>query len=138
MRDFKPKLIHYLMQDTDCAHFSTFGRYVLSLKTADKKIFDIWQTIKKNPFYKDNTYLIISPDHERNAYYMHHDENAYDNPSKVWMYIYGPDIKKGVVIDRAIHHIDIFATVAYIMDVETHATDGKILKDCFCKENADR
>ena len=133
MREFKPKLVHYIMNDVEVAHSDTFSKYVLALRACDKGVFEIWEMIQKDSFYKDNTYLIINVDHGRNLYYMEHYENAYDNPSHVWMYIYGPDIKKGVIINRPIYHIDIFTTVAYIMNVETHSTEGKVLKDCFSR-----
>ena len=135
MREFKPKLVHYIMNDVEIAHSDSFGSYVIALRTCDKRIFELWELIQKDSFYKDNTYLIVNIDHERNLYYMDHYENAYDNPSKVWMYIYGPGIKKGKVIERPIHHVDIFNTVAYIMDVETHFTKGRVLKDCFRNSN---
>ena len=63
--------------------------------TCDREINEIMDIIKTDPFYKDNTYLIVSPDHDRNTYYMQH--NLYNN-KPVWLYIYGPDIKKGTVI----------------------------------------
>jgi len=131
MRKFKPKLIHYVMGAVECAHYDTFSQYVLSLKRCDEMIFEIWNFIKTDPFYKDNTYLIVCVDHERNLYYMNHNEDTFDNSSRVWMYIYGPDIKKGVVIKRKIKHVDIFSTVAYLMNIETSASEGEVLKDCF-------
>jgi len=128
LKEFKPKLIHYIMEDTETAHYCTFGRYVLDLRSMDREIFEIWQMIKEDPYYKNNTYLIITVDHGRDAYYMEHSD---DDISNVWMYIYGPDIKKGIVIERIVHHKDIFATVAYLMKVETHNNKGKILSDAF-------
>jgi len=130
---FKPKFIFYMPMATDSAHYGTFSRYTLALKHNDERIFEIWQMINRDPFYKDNTYLVVCPDHGRNLYYRHHNENTYNNPSSVWMYIYGPDIKKGVIVDRIVHHIDIFSTLAYIMDIETEASEGRILQDCFRK-----
>ena len=78
-------------------------------------IYEIWQIIESEPFYQGNTYLFISPDHERNSYYMDHFENPPENPSNVWMYVYGPKVKKGVVIDNVVHHVDMFQTIAVIM-----------------------
>lgn len=124
LKEFKPKLIHYMMSDTESAHYCTFGRYVLGLRSIDRKIFEIWQIINEDPYYKNNTYLIITPDHERDAYYMQHNN---DDIGKVWMYVYGPGIKKGAVIERIVHHIDIFTTVADLMKVEVHDNKGKIL-----------
>jgi len=131
IREFKPKMVQFVMQGTETAHYDTFARYALSLKRSDEMIFEIWQMIKNDPFYKNNTYLIVCPDHGRNLYYMQHNENAHDDPSHVWMYIYGPHIKKGITISRSVYHRDIFVTLAYIMDVETHPSEGKVLKDCF-------
>ena len=131
VQKYKPKLIHYVMNDVESAHYDSFARYVLALKRSDEKIFEILQMIKSDPFYKNNTYLFISMDHGRNLYYMNHTENPVEDLSRVWMYVYGPDIKKGITITRPVRHIDIFATVADIMAVETYPTEGKVLKDSF-------
>lgn len=131
IQEFKPKLALFNMPGVDCAHYGTFGRYVLALKRSDEMIHQIWKMIQDDPFYKDNTYLIICPDHGRNLYYMEHFENCRDDPSRVWLYIYGPKIKKGLIIDRQVGHIDIFATVDYIMDLKAPPQESKILKDCF-------
>ena len=136
-KEFKPKLIYYVMGDPETAHYGTFARYVLALKSADKKIADIWQIIRRDPYYKNNTYLIVSVDNGRDPYYMQHNNTK----DEIWMYIYGPNIKKGAVIKRVIHNVDIFATIAHIMNVETHPTKGKVLKDCFllyCSPLTDR
>ena len=129
--EFKPNLVHHILNDIESAHSDTFARYVLALKKCDERILEIWEFIRDDPYYKDNTYLIINVDHERNLYYMDHHENTYSNPAQVWMYIYGPGVRKGAVIERPVYHTDIFATVAYLMDVKTHASEGVILKDCF-------
>ena len=131
MREFRPKLVHYVMNGTESAHYDTFAKYLISLKDADRIIFQTWEFINKDSFYKGNTYLIICVDHERDAYYKEHTSDSIDNPSPVWMYIYGPKVKKGKVIRRPVYHKDIFATVAYLMGVSTHPTKGKVLEDSF-------
>lgn len=132
IREFKPKLIHYIMADVESAHYGIFSRYIFALKRSDEKIFQIWQMIQEDPFYKDNTYLIVNVDHGRDNYYMQHSECPLEESTqRIWMYIYGPNIKKGQIIERPVYHIDIFSTAAHIMGVETHPTDGKILSDCF-------
>jgi hypothetical protein len=126
---FHPKLVYYVMGGPETAHYDSFARYVLSLKRNDEMIYEIWQMIKTDPFYKDNTFLIVGPDHERNAYYRFHDANAHDNPSHVWLYVFGPGVKRGVTVSRPIYHADIFPTVACIMGVETPPSKGKILPE---------
>jgi hypothetical protein len=139
---YRPKLVHYVMGDPESAHYCTYARYVIALKRCDEKLFDMLRTIRTDPFYKDNTYLIVTVDHGRNQYYMQH-LPCVENPgdpacSRVWLYVYGPDIKRGAVLSRPVTHTDIFATVAEIMKVKTHASEGKVLKDCFTGKKAGR
>lgn len=131
---YKPKFLLYVMNDVESAHYDTFGRYVLSLKRSDERILEIWKIIQEDSFYKDNTYLIITPDHERNGYYMHHSENSCENATPVWMYVYGPGIEKNKTAGQLVHHIDIFPTLAKIFEVDTHSTRGKLLEDFFINE----
>jgi hypothetical protein len=131
MQEFKPKLVHYAAHGIECGHCDTYSQSLLALKQTDKDISEIWEFINNDKFYKNNTYLIICVDHERNEYYMEHSDNPPDNPSRVWMYIYGPGVRKGGIINRPVYHRDIFVTVAYLMNVTTHETKGRILKDCF-------
>lgn len=126
-RVHQPILVHYVMSDMESAHYGNYARYVLSLRAADEKIADIWEFIQKHPAYKNNTYLIVNVDHTRDLYYRHH----YKSDEPVWMYVYGPDIKKGYMSSEPIEHIDIFTTVADIMKLRTHTSEGKVLKDCF-------
>jgi len=126
---YHPKLVHYSFGGPDIAHYDSFGRYVLTLQQDDQMIYEIWRLIQNDPFYKDNTYLFVNADDERNAYYRYHDSNARDNPCHVWLYVFGPNVKKGVTVKRPIHHIDIFPTVARIMEVETPSSDGKVLTE---------
>lgn len=129
--NLKPVFIHFIMHDVEIAHYGAFGDYVLALKDCDKSIYEIWQFIQADPFYKGSTYLIVNIDITRDSYYMSHDENSWDNPSHVWLYIFGPGIKRGAVINRPVYHQDIFATVAYLMKIETHPTQGSLLVDSF-------
>jgi len=131
LKVFKPKLVHYVINATETAHFDDYGRYVISLKRADEMIFEIWRMVRDDPFYRDNTYLIVTPDHERNAYHMDHTENPIERPSVVWMYVYGPFIKKNTVIKNTIYRPDIFPTVATILGLQVEQGDGRVLKECF-------
>lgn len=133
MSMIKPVLIVDIMNDVESAHYDTYARYVLALRKNDERIYKIWNIIQNDPFYKNNTYLIITPDHVRNEYYMQHNDNIADGALPTWMYIYGPKIKKGVTINREVHHIDLFPTLADIFKVSTHKHRGQQLEDCFEK-----
>ncbi|MCB4792834.1 MAG: hypothetical protein LHV68_13275 [Elusimicrobia bacterium] len=127
---YKPVFLYYVMSETETGHYDTYARYVLGLKGIDKRILGIWNLINTDPYYKENTYLFVNVDHSRDENYMEHDK-AMEN---VWLYVYGPGIKKGITIGREINSVDIFATLAYIMDVKTEKSDGKVLYDIFEKD----
>jgi hypothetical protein len=128
---YKPKFVHYVMNDIEGAHYGNFARYALALKRNDRQLQQIWKYIKEDDFYKNNTYLIVTVDHQRNPYYMSHHEMNFEDPEPVWAYFYGPKIKKNALIERQIHHIDIFATAAMLYDLTTHPTRAIVIEDCF-------
>lgn len=137
MTAFKPVLVHYVSNATEIAHGGSYAQYVLALKEVDKKIFEIWQMIQNDKEYKDKTYLFVDVDHERDDYFKtHHMNPNEDNPSRVWMFVYGPGVKKDQVIERPVYHRDIFATVASLMKVEAGSTEGRVLKDCLEESQA--
>jgi hypothetical protein len=131
---YKPVFIFYVMDEPESAHSDTYARYVLGLKDLDNRILGIWNLINTDPYYKGNTYLFVTVDHSRDENYMEHDKTR----ENVWFYVYGPGIKKGKKIDGQVNSVDIFATIAYIMDVKTDKTNGKILYDSFEKGGLQR
>lgn len=133
LKQYHPVYIDYMISDVESAHFGTFGEYVLALKKSDEEIYRVWNLIREDPFYKDNTYFIVTVDHTRNAYYMQHNDFTKADRMPVWMYIYGPGIQKGKAISRPIEHTDIFATLAYLTDITAPGTEGKVLKDALEK-----
>lgn len=129
----RPKLVHYIANDVEVGHYHNYGSYLLAVKSINDQIKYLWDYIRSDEFYKDKTYLIVNVDHVRDKYFKEHEERrVIDQP--VWLYIYGPDVKKGQQIGRPIYHPDIFATVAYLFGVQTHETKGKVLEDCFTKK----
>jgi len=132
-RKYKPQIVHYVMNNTESAHFGSYPRYVNSIKAQDDAICEIFNMINEDPYYKGKTYLIVNIDHSRDDYYMQH----YYTKETVWMYIYGPGIKRGEIINRKVHHIDVYATLRYIFGMEKDDKPGSILKDCFIEAPAE-
>lgn len=129
LHEFKPKFVHYVMSNPEIAHADSYGRYLLSIKKLDQQIYEIWNTLSGDTFYKGKTYLFICVDSTREKYYKHHNADFFGR-EPVWLYVYGPDVKKGARIDRKIYHVDMFATFARIFKLNA-ASEGKVLYDCF-------
>ncbi|MFA6217626.1 MAG: hypothetical protein WDL87_08280 [Candidatus Omnitrophota bacterium] len=127
--EFKPKFVHYVMSNPEIAHADSYGRYLLSIEKADQQIYEIWNTLTSDKFYKGNTYLFVCVDSTREKYYKHHNADFLGG-EPVWLYVFGPDVKKGERIGRKIYHADMFATFARIFKLNV-ASEGRVLYDSF-------
>ncbi len=139
---YKPALAHYSMMAVESAHYGTYGNYVIGLRDEDERIHEVWTMIQNDEYYRDKTYLFVVCDGGRDEnYYMQHEPHGHwnnknedpwisDDPQRItWMYVFGPGVKPGTIINRQVYHFDIFATVAKIFNVQTHATQGVVLRE---------
>lgn len=134
LKKHQPRIVLFNMTSTDIAHGAHWAKYVAGIRRLDEISYEIWTYICSDPYYKDNTYLFVTPDHERNRFFMQHTESTYENPARVWTYIYGPDIIKGQIIDRQVDHIDICETIAHILQVDATYSKGQVLLDAFLEK----
>ena len=62
----RPRVLYIDLGDTDdFAHAGEYGDYLDAAHYADAMFRDIWNTLQQDPFYKDQTDLVIFPDHGR-------------------------------------------------------------------------
>jgi hypothetical protein len=61
-----PRVIYFdLGENDEFGHAGDYGDYLDAAHYADAMFSDIWATLQADPFYKDNTDLVIFPDHGR-------------------------------------------------------------------------
>ena len=65
IKQFKPELLVVNMTQTDICH-TDFTGYCNNLRKADYAAAHLWQTIQQTPGLKDDTIMIIAPEHGRN------------------------------------------------------------------------
>ena len=126
----KPRILVINMQEPETAHFGSWAHYVHALRKMDEHINQLFEYINNDPHYKDRTYLIITPDHTRDSWYGQHYNFNYSYDAPVWMYIFGPRVKKNLIIDREANHIDLFPTMAKFLNLKVHKSPGTLLNDC--------
>jgi hypothetical protein len=71
IKTFKPKLLVVDMNRVDVGH-TNYTKYCANLNYADYALNHLWQTIQADPTMKNNTVLIVAPEHGR-------DENKYND-----------------------------------------------------------
>ncbi len=136
--DIKPKFVHYLLNLVEVAHHSSYPAYIHAIRETEDQIMDIWNIIREDSFYKDNTYFLITVDHHRDKYHMGHSESWFTPRLSTWLYIFGPGIRKNGMSDEPVYHVDIFQTLSEIYGINTHPGDGRFLESCFEPGFSDR
>ncbi len=72
----QPRLLYIAYgEPDDFAHEARYDQYLQSLHRIDQFIAEIWQQIQQDPFYRDQTHLLITTDHGRGNHantWMHH------------------------------------------------------------------
>lgn len=99
MKREHPKAIFVGLDETDSyAHGGMYDQYLHAAHRSDEIIRKIWMYIQSDPYYKDNTTLIITTDHGRGRGYRHdkmnwrsHGRLAFGS-GEVWMAAIGPGV----------------------------------------------
>jgi hypothetical protein len=72
MKREHPKAVFIGLDETDSyAHAGMYDQYLHAAHRSDQIVKKIWQYLQSDPFYKDNTTMIITTDHGRGRWYKH-------------------------------------------------------------------
>ncbi|MEI9917695.1 MAG: alkaline phosphatase family protein [Bacteroidota bacterium] len=99
MKREHPKAVFIGLDETDSyAHAGKYDQYLHAAHRADEIIKRIWNYVQSDPYYRDNTTLIITTDHGRGRGYWHdklnwrsHGRLAFGS-GEVWVAALGPGI----------------------------------------------
>ncbi len=131
MRQVAPSLLWVTMHDIDIAHAGTYSLYVDGIRRTDRLCAEMWKAIESEPEYAEKTTLLILPDFGRDADddpggngFQHH--RTGDPLSRTtWLIAVGPEIREGVVCDRAVDSIDLVPTIGSILGFSASLSQGK-------------
>jgi rhamnogalacturonyl hydrolase YesR len=134
MANQKPRLVYAILPHVDSSgHVDEYPKYLETIKHADDLIWDVWNTIQSDPFYKEKTTLVVTTDHGRHTTgikdgYKSHGDTC-EGCRKTYALFIGPDIKKGYEYKKECHQVDLAPTIGQLMGFATPAADGKPLMD---------
>ena len=91
-----PKMLVLSFGETDeFAHSGRYDMYLQRANDADRMIAELWYSVQSDPFYKNNTVLIITTDHGRgrknNTWPAHH--LFVKGSGEIWMALMGPGVE---------------------------------------------
>ncbi len=135
LTELRPRLMMVNYQDPDYVHWGNASHYTRAISIIDEGLSRLVAAADADPFYRDNTIFVVTPDCGRDANplmdvpFQHHFNSR--SAHETWALIFGPGIEKGRVLDRAIDQSAVAPTIAAAMGFRAQAAEGDVLGSVF-------
>jgi hypothetical protein len=125
---YHPKLVlvNFPMTDKE-AHSGSWDAYIAALENADSLIYLLYNKIQSDPFYKDNTTILITNDHGRHTDNFTNHGCDCDGCEHIMLLAIGENFEANGINDSLHYQIDICKTVGDIMKFKTPFAKGNNL-----------
>lgn len=136
LNDYHPRLVLVSFREPDLSgHNKNWDDYLKGIKSSDEYAYRIWKHIQSSPFYKDKTTLFITNDHGRHLDnvadgFASHGDNC-DGCRHIFLYAFGPDIRKGAIVDTPRELIDLTATISELLNLSPEKDKGDVMLELF-------
>ncbi|MCU0829523.1 MAG: hypothetical protein MUE52_19595 [Tabrizicola sp.] len=134
MAELKPRFLMVNYQDPDYVHWGNPSHYTRAIAIIDEGLQRLVAAADADPFYRDNTVFVITPDCGRDANpladvpFQHHFNSR--SAHETWAVIFGPGIGRGV-IDRPVDQSAIAPTIAAAMGFRADRAEGIAIEGAF-------
>jgi hypothetical protein len=134
MTELKPRFLMVNYQDPDYVHWGNPSHYTRAIAVIDEGLQRLVTLADADPFYRDNTVFVITPDCGRDANplaevpFQHHFNSRTSH--EVWAVIFGPGIARGV-LDRPVDQSAIAPTIAAAMGFAAPRAEGAAIEGAF-------
>jgi hypothetical protein len=127
-------LINFKQPDA-AGHAGDSAAYLQGIIDTDNYVYQIWQLLQSDPFYKGTTTLIVSNDHGRHTAghldgFVSHTDMC-DGCKHIEFFAIGPDFKQNFVCTAPHDQTDIASTVAELMGFKMPSSNGNVIIDIF-------
>jgi hypothetical protein len=135
IKQYKPRVLYMAFDETDdMAHAGNYKFYLDRAKQEDGYFSALWKMLQADPFYKDNTTLLITTDHGRGNEPMDkwRDHGADVKGSEnTWFAVIGPDTAPtGEIKTQTItYHKQLAQTMAQLLGLNFKANAGHEVGD---------
>ena len=134
LNQYKPRVLYMAFDETDdMAHNGNYKSYLEFAKQEDGFIKSLWEMVQADPFYKNNTTLIITCDHGRGYEQLdswrHHGSDV-AGAEQTWFAVIGPDTAPlGEVKAGTTYHKQLAQTMAQLLGLDFKANAGHEVGD---------
>ncbi|MDH3216338.1 MAG: alkaline phosphatase family protein [Candidatus Krumholzibacteria bacterium] len=135
LRKNKPRLVLACFPTVDrTGHGRDYGGYLAAISQVDSLLHQLWLFLQDDPFYADQTYLIVTNDHgrhdEKNGGFANHG-CACDGCRRIMFMALGPEIKAAYTASDDYDQRDICNTVAEILELSVLHSEGRVIEEIF-------
>jgi len=125
MDKYHPKLVLINLPSTDkTGHSGVWNDYVNALTNADKLVYELWQKIQNDPYYKNTTALFVTNDHGRHSDNFKNHGCDCDGCEHIMLLAVGRNIPEGIKNSELHHQIDIAGTAGRLLGFKTPYSEG--------------
>jgi hypothetical protein len=134
LRELQPRFLMVNYQDPDYVHWGNPSHYTRTIAVIDEGLQRLVAAADADPFYRNNTVFVITPDCGRDANplaevpFQHHFNSR--SAHETWAVIFGPGIGKGV-IDRPVDQSAVAPTIAAAMGFAAIRAEGSAIEGAF-------
>lgn len=128
LRELKPRLMMVNYQDPDYVHWGNASHYTRAIQIIDDGLQRLVEVVEADPFYRENTVFVITPDCGRDANtlmdvpFQHHFNSRAAH--ETWAILFGAGIERGRVVDRRVDQTAIAPTIAALMGFNAERAEG--------------
>jgi predicted AlkP superfamily pyrophosphatase or phosphodiesterase len=136
LTNYHPQLVLVNFREPDYSgHTGNFSEYIKGIELTDEYVYKIWEFIQKDNFYKNSTALFVTNDHGRhldgiNGGFTSHGDTC-SGCRHISLYAFGPDFKRGIIVNNPGELKDISATIASMLHFHMSHGSGFVLNDIF-------
>jgi len=122
---YHPRLVLINLPSTDkTGHSGVWNDYVNALSHADKLVYELWQKIQTDPYYKNTTTLFVTNDHGRHSDNFNNHGCDCDGCEHIMLLAIGKNIPERIINHELHHQIDIAGTIGKLLGFSTPFTEG--------------
>jgi predicted AlkP superfamily pyrophosphatase or phosphodiesterase len=131
----RPRLVMVCFPTVDITgHSGDWDDYVAALTEIDSLLYELWDFLQSDPFYTDQTYLIVSNDHGRhddqNGGFENHGDDC-EGCRRLMFLALGPDIRPNYTASNVYNQRDICGTVARMLGFPVIYSEGVVIEEIF-------
>ncbi len=134
LKSYHPRLMLINFKQPDAAgHANDSMAYLQGIMDTDNYVYQLWNEIQNDDFYKNRTTLLVTNDHGRhtaghlNGFVTHGDDC--DGCRHIELFGLGPDFKKNYISSVRYEQIDIANTVAQLLGIQMPFAKGRCMSD---------